>query len=351
MDKKIIIDGRQLTGNVKGGVQRYLYEILIELDKIAKLGEYELLIPEKTAIDYEYRNIKVVNYGKVQGLFWEQTCLPFYLWKSKAWGVFPCTIVPLLYPRGVAIIHDVMLAKMPELGDSFSNPIAKKLLLMNYRIAAKHADVVATVSENSKKDIYELYGRKPEDIYVIGNAWQHITRIEMDDSWMEKYPMLRKGEYYFSLSANRKQKNFKWIYEMARRNPDTIFAIAGTQEEWQCEKECDAPNIIHLGYVSDEMVKSLMCNCKAFLFPSIYEGFGIPPMEALAVGAKIIIAKTSCLPEIYGDSAYYIDPYRYDIDLEQLLSLEVAPAKEVLDRFSWKTSADKLNQVCKKLLF
>ena len=346
--KKIVIDGRQLIGNVKGGVQRYLYEILAELDKIAKKGEYEILIPKKTSIDYKYENIEIVNYGNLRGLLWEQVTLPFYLWKKRLYGVFPCTIVPLLYPKGIAIIHDVMIVKKPELADSFSNPIAKKLLLINYRVAARHAKFVVTVSENSKKDIVELYRVKPENICVIGNAWQHIKRIEMDNSWMEKYPQIHKGKYYFSLSANRKQKNFKWIYEMAKRNPDIAFVIAGTQEEWQREQEYDAPNIIHLGFISDAVVKSLMYHCKAFLFPSIYEGFGIPPMEALAVGAKIVIAKTSCLPEIYQDSAYYIDPYCYDINLEQLLNEEVAPAEKVLNRFSWEASANQLDSVCKR---
>ena len=66
----MIIDGRQLTGTVRGGVQRYLSEILAELDKIAEPGEYEILIPEKTDILSEYTNIGVVKYGKLQGLLW-----------------------------------------------------------------------------------------------------------------------------------------------------------------------------------------------------------------------------------------------------------------------------------------
>lgn len=347
--KRIVIDGRQMTGTIRGGVQRYISEILMELDKIANPGEYEILIPQKTNICYHYKNIKIVNYGKIQGLLWEQICLPFYLWKNKLYGVFPCTIVPLLYPKGAAVLHDVMIAKKPELGDSFSNPAAKKLLLMNYKIAARHASVVCTVSENSKRDISELYGVKAGDIFVIGNAWQHIMRVETDDGWMKQHPEIKPGEYYFSLSANRKQKNFKWIYEMAKRNPDRIFAMAGTQEEWQREQEYKAPNIIHLGYISDGTIKSLMRHCKAFLFPSLYEGFGIPPMEALAAGAKIVVARTSCLPEIYQESAYYIDPYCYDIDLERLLESETAPAEEVLSQYSWELSARKLYEVCKKL--
>jgi len=348
LKKKIVIDGRHLVG-MTGGVQRYLHEILNELDKIASPDDYEILVPKKLDVKNQYKNIKIIKYGNLNGLLWEQLCLPFYIWKNKAYGIFPCTIVPLLYPKGIAILHDVMMAKHPELADSFSNPIAKKLLLVNYKIAATHADIIITVSENSKKDIIELYHTNPQNIYIAGNAWQHINRIQYDESWKDTYPQLKSGEFYFSLSANRKQKNFKWIYEMAKRNPHTIFAMAGTQEEWQREQEYSAPNIIHMGYISDEVIKSLMHHCKAFLFPSLYEGFGIPPMEALAAGAKIIIANTSCLPEIYQDSAYYIDPNSYDIDLDNLLCQKVAPPENVLNRFGWDISAKKINDTCKKL--
>jgi glycosyltransferase involved in cell wall biosynthesis len=88
-----------------------------------------------------------------------------------------------------------------------------------------------------------------------------------------------------------------------------------------------------------------MKNCKAFLFPSIYEGFGIPPLEALSHGTKIIISNAACLPEIYGDCAYYIDPYDYEVDLEKLLKCEVKPPDECLSRYSWEKSAKILLSV------
>ena len=275
--------------------------------------------------------------------------MPWYLFIHHKWGVFPCTIVPLLYPRGIAIVHDVMIAKIPELKEAIENPIARWLLLLNYRVAAKKANVLVTVSQFSKNDIAELYGVDPKRIHVIGNAWQHIESVVSDDSWKEKNPSLLPGQFFFSLSANRKQKNFKWIYEVAKRNPQNKFAIAGCQEEWQKQQEIDAPNIIHLGYISDGVIRSLMENCKAFLFPSFYEGFGIPPMEALALGAKVVVARTSCLPEIYRDSAYYIDPYDYDVNLDELLSHPVAPAEEVLIRFGWDISAKQLDEICRKM--
>ena len=79
-------------------------------------------------------------------------------------------------------------------------------------------------------------------------------------------------------------------------------------------------NVIYLGFVSDEEMKTLMANCKAFIHPALYEGFGITPMEAMSVGAELIISNAACLPEIYGKSAHYIDPHNSDVDLDKLLS-------------------------------
>ena len=125
--------------------------------------------------------------------------------------------------------------------------------------------------------------------------------------------------------------------------------IAGTIDEWQNNEEIKLDNIVQLGYITDGEIKSIMSNCKAFIFPSFYEGFGIPPMEALACGAKIIISNSSCLPEIYGESAYYISPYDYDVDLDELLKKDVAPPKACLDNFGWDKSARILYDLCCKI--
>ena len=85
-----------------------------------------------------------------------------------------------------------------------------------------------------------------------------------------------------------------------------------------------------------------MQHCRAFIHPAIYEGFGIPPLEALSCGADIIVSTATCLPEIYKNSAHYIDPYNYDVDLDNLLKQPVESRESVLERFDWSVEAKKL---------
>ena len=265
-----VIDGRHLAGDI-AGVQRFTHEVLQELDKIAKPGEYEILVPPDTKNILGFQNIPVKKYGCFKGLLWEQTCLPWYLITRRRYGAFLCTIVPLLYPRGVAVVHDIMPKTVPEVRNSFRDPIVRALLLLNYRIAVKHADILATVSEYSKREIAEAYGKNPEGIHVIGNGWQHILRVKPEDSWKLRFPQLKDGEYFFSLSASRIQKNFNWVRQVAKRHPQYMFAIAGGRDEWQKQEEYGASNLIHLGRVSDGEMLSLMENCRAFLFPSLVQ--------------------------------------------------------------------------------
>lgn len=145
-----------------------------------------------------------------------------------------------------------------------------------------------------------------------------------------------------SLAPN---KNIDWVLKIAQIHPQYIFNIAGRnglKEYGLNYNEEDFPNVNFLGYITDGEIKYLMANCKAFIFPSFFEGFGIPPLEALSVGAKIIVSNTSCLPEIFGDSAYYIDPHNYNINLDSLLSSSVKDKQLVLNRFHFRIFAKKI---------
>ena len=105
-----------------------------------------------------------------------------------------------------------------------------------------------------------------------------------------------------------------------------------------------------LGYVSDDQVKALMQKCTAFVFPSYYEGFGIPPLEALSCGTKIIVSNAASLPEIYENTAYYINPNDTNINLKLLLSKEVESSDKILERYQYKNAAITLCNLLKKFL-
>ena len=103
--------------------------------------------------------------------------------------------------------------------------------------------------------------------------------------------------------------------------------------------------MLYLGYVSDGAAKALMARCRAFLFPTLYEGFGIPPLEAAACGApEIIVSDTPCMREVYGPSAAYIDLAVNHGDVDSITPAQ-APAAAVLARYSWDRSAEKLLQI------
>ncbi len=167
----------------------------------------------------------------------------------------------------------------------------------------------------------------------------------MDFSILENTPKLQNG-FYFTLGSLSKRKNLKWILDYAKKNPDDLFAISGKPLNDLIPNELDQlkelKNIIFLGYLTDGQVKTLMSKCKAFIFPSYYEGFGIPPLEALSVGAKIIVSKAACLPEIYGNTAHYIDPNNPDVNLNQLLEQPVESPERILEKYTYDNAAEQL---------
>ena len=129
-----------------------------------------------------------------------------------------------------------------------------------------------------------------------------------------------------------------------------MFVVTGKAEGFTKlgTDELKTDNIIFTGYLTDEEVKALMLHCRAFIHPAIYEGFGIPPLEAMACGAKVIVSTATCLPEIYRDAAYYIDQNNYEVDLEVLLQRPIAPPDVVLKRYDWQQEAEKILHILRE---
>lgn len=347
--KKFIINGRFLGKRITGA-PRYAKEIIEGLDSICSPGEFELAIPPEVEKAPEYKNIKVVRIGKLHNILWEHFSFPKYVKKQKAIALNLVNVAPIRFP-GVVCIHDMRVRTMP------------KTVTLGFRLwyrflfhfIVKRSKMLLTVSEYSKSEILKYYKKtNPDKIKVIPNAWQHYNRVGFDENALDKYG-LTSGGYCFSMGSMDPNKNFKWVAEIAKNNPDVAFAVSGAVDGKIFADglgfECP-PNMKLLGYVSDEEAKALMKHCKAFIFPSFYEGFGIPPLEAMAAGCKKIIASDiPVLKEIFEDSLVYIDPNRYDYDLNALLE---APVDEgafarILNKYSWEKSSKMLYDLTSKI--
>lgn len=349
--KKIIINGLKLSEKDKiTGIQRYSKEIILRLDKLLenenelevyyayKAGAQNLIISPE-----ELRNIKTIPFKCKNATIANLFSFPRFVKKKKA-AVCSFTHEILRSKNNISTIHDIRT--MVDKHDKLSFRIYCNLM---FKVNKKFAKYIVTVSEYQKRLISEKLNINPDKIIVIPNGWEHIKDIDSDMSIFNRVSGLIVKNYYYALGSIAPHKNFKWILEVAKRNPDEIFAIGGAKDlsKWKEVFNEIPKNVYFLGYVNDAENKALMSNCKAFLHPAKFEGFGIPPLEALACGAQIIISNATCLPEIYGDCAHYFNPDDYEVNLESTLCEKVAPAKGLLDKYSWDKIAIKWLELMK----
>ena len=337
---KIAINGR-FTVRRLGGQERYSYEVIRYLDKIAKPNEFELIVPhyvEKERIP-SVVNIEVKEIGKIKGHFWEQTDYLSYLLKNRKIGYNPCITCPILKPD-ITTLHDIGQLINYQNYKNIYGKLSRQWHKMMFLSSAKSSRLIFTVSEFSKKEIVKYLNVNPSRIVVTGSGWQHFEEIHEDITIFKRRAEIIPGEYYLSASSLTPQKNYKWVVDAAKFNPKEKFIIVGAKVKLTQEDYSKHPNnLLYLGVVTDGEMKALMHYCKAFIHPATYEGFGLTPMEAMSVGARIILADSSCLPEIYEDTVHYIDPYNANVNLNDILKLPVSNYTKVLQKYSWEKTA------------
>ena len=336
----IVINGTVLCDNITG-IPRYVYETVVRLDKLIEGTGLDVRIAYRDdgrPIHLpELKNIRLVPLKAVK-YFYNLAVLPAYLRRTHAFYVGLASDM-LLTRRSVVVLHDIR----PLVMDTDKGPFFRFKFWVHCLSTKWFAQRVFTVSDNQRHLISEKLGIPLDKIGITYNGWEHMKGVTPDESIFEKMPGVQKGEYYYALGSLAKHKNFKWIREVARRNPDKTFVVAGGKDLRAFGDDTEAKdthNVFYPGYVSDAENAALMKHCKLFLHPAVFEGFGIPPLEALALGAPIALANATCLPELYGDTARYFDPYDYDTDLDRLAAQPVAAPDEVLQKYSWDRTAN-----------
>lgn len=348
MVRHIVINGRVL-GFPLNGIPRYVREIVCGLDRVADGSLLiELAIPDHFPDDLHLRHIHTVRLP--QGIGWDYLQAERYARKKQAVYVNLAS-KGVFYPNSVAVIHDIRLLKT---GDGEWSCRAARTWLkfwVSYQLAAHRARRIVTVSQSVKAEIQAYSARLCQPMDVIGNGWDHILAVQEDERIFEAFPNLEKGAYYLVVGSIAPHKNLRWVVGNARKYPSNRYVILGRADSslWRDETGSFGDRITYVGFQSDERMKTLLLHAKGLVFPTLYEGFGIPPMEALAVGTPAIVSDIPVMHEIYGNTVRYLDPMDDSLALDEAFSKPVDDPKILLAKYRWDRLAEQWQRLLKEM--
>lgn len=345
----LTINGRFLAQPVTG-VQRYAREIIVELDKLLQGVPLprglrgKLAVPAGAKTDLPLRALSIEETRLGGGPFWTHCVLP-----AATRGVLLSlgNIGPLLAARQIICIHDLNTFLVPE---SYSLPFRlyyRALLSPVARFAAR----LVTVSHFSARMLNDFGLRKRDEIVVIPNGHEHVRRWSPEGS---KYAAKAENRrpFVFVLGSRAVHKNVEMLFSIAT-DLDALgldLWVAGAQGTYFSAVESrPAPsNVRMLGFVTDDDLAALYGQAFCFAFPSLTEGFGLPVLEAMALGCPVVASNAASLPEVCGDAALLADPKSQADWLGIIRALHADPdlvrdlrAKGLrqAQRFSWKLGA------------
>jgi glycosyltransferase involved in cell wall biosynthesis len=344
----IYINGKFLTQQISG-VQRFAIEILKELDNLSL--PYLILAPQGSIHPELETLLKVKVIGTRSGTLWEQIDLPLYLNKrTKPLLLNLCNTGPLLYRNQIATIHDLSFLVNPK-WFSWKFVLWYKFMIPILARTAKH---LITVSEFSKNELINLLGITPSKISVVYNAvaFKKVTLTSKPNTY---------GKYLLFVGSIDPRKNLETLIKafQAADLPDMKLLLVGKiNKNFNQVNLGVVQNIVQLGNVDDEDLAHLYQHAFAFVYPSLYEGFGIPPLEAMAFSCPVICSNAASLPEVCGDAALYFEPLDTTELTNALIQIDQQPAiRQELIRnglkraslFLWKTSSLKLANIIKTI--
>jgi len=371
---RIGIDAR-MYGPQQAGLGRYVQKLLENLTEIDSENEYVVFLKKDNFDLFETKNSKFKKvladihwYGKD-----EQLLFPKIIKKEKVDLMhFPHWNVPLFYRAPfVVTIHDLILVHYPNRRASTLNPILYFLKYIFFRIILWYAifesKKIITISEFSKKDLVKTLKVKPHKIVVTYEAplEEQVGGVE---NVLEKYNITKPFVMYVGNAFPHKNlemlvKSWQFFIEKYSKNYQLVLVGKENYFYKRLKKEVKNYNdknlseaIKIIGFVPDNLLVGLYKKAELYVFPSLYEGFGVPPLEAMQYGVPVVSSNKSCMPEILEDGANYFDPEKYQeiakVIYKNLINqTERKKLKEnskiILKKYSWKKMAKETLKVYK----
>lgn len=359
---KVFINGRFLTQR-QTGVQRMALETVRALDGLlateAGRGlEVTLLVPRGATVP-PFRHIAVRKGGVFSGGYgWEQLDLPCLALGGVLLNL--CNLAPVAKHRQVVVVHDATPRVMPQ---AFSRSFR-----LAYRVLVPLLGIVAarlvTISEFSRREITRWYGIPAKRLAICAEGGEHILRQPADRGVLEKNG-LEGRRFFLAVGVGSRNKNTELVAAAFERAglADVDLVMTGARERRvhrEAEDRSFASKVVHyVGHVSDAELRALYEHALALVYPSRYEGFGLPPLEAMTCGCPVVISDQAALLEIAGDSeavlvtgmddveglAGKMARLAQDSDLRQRLSER---GRAHAARFTWENTAAGLLKLCRE---
>jgi glycosyltransferase involved in cell wall biosynthesis len=312
--RRIVVNGR-FFAQPRTGVQRYGIETLRSLD--ALLGRHpqflegirwQLALPHNAVGVPLLENFEIHTLQFFSGHLWEQ--LPLALFARGAYLINLNYSAPLLKRMQLVSVHDASVRAHPQTY-SWRYRLLSNLLVGTL---APRVHSLMTASHFSAQELKRHFGLERNDIVIERSGWEHVRAApEIDDAEVLRRHGLTSGGYLLAVGSLKWNKNFGIIPRalklLGSRLPLPV-AVAGGRDA-RVYQGIDAPppgTMKLLGFVSDEELNVLYRHAAWFIFPSLYEGFGLPPLEAMANGCPVLAANAASIPEVYADAVLYFDP-------------------------------------------
>lgn len=348
---KIGIDIRSAC-NPKNGKGWYAFHLVRELLILDKKNEYFLYTNAITAnlASFIGSHIKVIH---KHAFLWHFAVMKDFIRSGGELFFAPASfIIPAFLPRrvkSVITIHDLIAFLYPH----FHESKATILEHLFFRRALKKTAHALVPSENTKKDLMKMFRYPEEKITATPLAPAcHDELVESITNIKEKYKL--PAEFILTVSGLEPRKNIDPLIDafLSLHIPHSLLIVGG--KGWQSKKLQEKiaehrDKIIHIEHCGPNELSALYRLAKVFVYPSLYEGFGLPPLEAMAAGCPVICSNAASLPEVCGDAAVFFDP-KNPAELEQALGKVLADEKlcaelrqkgsEQAKKFSWRRTAE-----------
>jgi len=307
-----LINGRFLTSRVTG-VQRYCIELINELDRqMSDKGHpgharrIPILVPNSYKGQDPWTHFPIKRAGMLNANLWEQICLPFGARNAMLFS--PANIGAFLHFNQVVTIHDASVFAVPE---AYNFRFRLKYKVSHWRMAHS-ARAIITDSEFSKSELVRWCGVRREKIRAIHLGHEHFLRIRPIPEVLTKLD-LSPGSYFLSVGSRSPHKNLASLLEgyvqLPFPKPKLVLVGGEFGKVFAAGQQAELPEgALQTGYVQDGELRYLYENAAALVFPSLYEGFGFPILEAFALNCPVICSNATSLPEVAGEAALFFDP-------------------------------------------